>query len=63
MCQCRQLFYSRNQQTPVQPKFLSLDADGLSLPSDWYLRLSGYGTSVLRGKEKLQAKLPIDADE
>jgi hypothetical protein len=29
------------------------------LPSDWYLRLTGEGTKVIRGERKAQAALPI----
>jgi hypothetical protein len=44
---------------PVQGRFLTLDADGLSLPSDWYLRLAGVGTKVLQGVRPSSASLPL----
>jgi hypothetical protein len=33
---------------PVEPSLVPLDADGYSLPSDWYLRLAGAATVRLR---------------
>jgi len=42
------------------PNFLTLDADGCELPSDWYLRLAGAATAVLRGnKDLLSTTLPL----
>jgi hypothetical protein len=35
-------------QTPAQGNFVTMDADGIKLPSDWYLRLGGAATSMLR---------------
>lgn len=39
--------------------FLTLDADGEKLPSDWYLRLSGETSKLLRKEIPLSPKLPI----
>lgn len=43
---------------PAQGTFLSLDADGLSLPSDFYLRLGGVTTQVVRGARPLTEEMP-----
>jgi hypothetical protein len=44
---------------PAQPAFLALDADGCHLPSDWYLRLTGAATAVVKGKARNTPKLPL----
>lgn len=44
---------------PTTGQFLSLDADGEALPSDWYLQLAGEATRVLRGERALTAARPI----
>jgi hypothetical protein len=44
---------------PQQGTFLSLDADGQSLPSDWYLQLAGAATETLRGERALSEGIPI----
>jgi len=49
----------RRADAPVEPGFVTLDADGLVLPSDWYLRLAGAGTKVLRGVQPRTAEIPI----
>jgi hypothetical protein len=36
-----------------------LDADGISLPSDWYLQVGGEAARMLRGEIPLQGSLPI----
>src|SRR6185503_6909536 len=33
---------------PAQGAFVTLDADGVALPNDWYLRLAGQTSRVLR---------------
>jgi hypothetical protein len=40
---------------PTQGQFQTLEG----LPSDWYLRLCGEGTKVIRGERKAQKELPI----
>lgn len=40
---------------PTQTKFATYEG----LPSDWYLRLTGIGTKVIRGEQKAQPILPI----
>ncbi len=44
---------------PEQGTFLSLDADGLTLPSDWYLRVGGAASEMLRGDIALTDTVPI----
>ena len=44
---------------PAQGSFLSLDADGQALPSDWYLRLAGEASKMLRKETPLTATIPI----
>jgi hypothetical protein len=46
-------------QLPAQGTFVPLNVDGESLPSDWYLRVAGEATRVLRGQAPLSASLPI----
>jgi hypothetical protein len=40
---------------PTQARFTTYDG----LPADWYLRLTGEGSKVIRGERKSQATLPI----
>jgi hypothetical protein len=40
-------------------RWLALDADGESLPSDWYLRIAGQVSKALRGEIEATATLPI----
>ena len=46
-------------QLPVEGKFVSLDADGVTLPSDWYLRLANASGKMLRGEIPLTNQIPI----
>lgn len=46
-------------QLPADGKFVSLDADGVSLPSDWYLRLAKAAGKMLRGEISLTNQIPI----
>mmetsp|Transcript_24166 Transcript_24166/g.48507 ORF Transcript_24166/g.48507 Transcript_24166/m.48507 type:complete len:517 (+) Transcript_24166:308-1858(+) len=50
---------SRQSDVPVDGKWLTLDADGQSLPSDWYLSLCGEAQKMLAKKIKLTSKIPI----
>ena len=43
-------------QVPTEGSFLTMDADGEAVPSDWYLRLIGDATTRLRS----DGKVPID---
>jgi len=46
-------------ELPVQGTWVPLNIDGESLPSDWYLRLAGEATKMLRGDRPLQSSMPI----
>lgn len=47
------------QGIPADDSFVTLDADGCHLPSDWYLRLSGAAAGAVRNHEKPSAALPL----
>jgi hypothetical protein len=49
-------------QIPVNQYFLTLDADGEHLSSDFYLRLAGAATRMLQGKSPIQPVVPITAN-
>lgn len=49
---------AKRSDAPEQGYWLTLDADGLNLPSDWYLWLSGKITRVFHGEAKLTEALP-----
>ncbi|HEY2902841.1 MAG TPA: glycoside hydrolase family 71/99-like protein [Polyangia bacterium] len=44
---------------PAQGTFVPLNIDGQSLPSDWYLRLTGAAGAVLRGEQTRSSTIPI----
>jgi hypothetical protein len=44
---------------PAGATMVALDADGISLPSDWYLQVGGEAGRMLRGEIPLQITLPI----
>jgi hypothetical protein len=46
-------------ELPAQGSFLPLDADGTTLPSDWYLRVADQAGRMLRGQIPLTPTLPI----
>jgi hypothetical protein len=46
---------------PVGVDLVSMDADGYSLPNDWYLRLAGAASQMLRGETPLSLTIPIDS--
>lgn len=46
-------------QAPDQGYWLTLDADGDNLPSDWYLRVAGQITRMFHGDLKPTATLPL----
>ena len=50
----------RRDEAPAQGFWLTLDADGTTIPSDWYLLLSGEITRIFHGEIKPDAKLPSD---
>ena len=49
---------SRRIDAPDQGYWLTLDADGLKLPSDWYLRLAGQITNAFHTHKSLPADPP-----
>jgi hypothetical protein len=51
---------SHRNQAPEQGFWLTLDADGADLPSDWYLRLAGEVTRMFHGDIKPYEKLPTN---
>ena len=46
-------------QIPTTGEFVTLDMDGIKLPSDWYLKLTGEATKMLRGEIPLTSAIPI----
>jgi hypothetical protein len=46
-------------EQPAGVDLVSLDADGYRLPDDWYLRLAGAASQMLRGEIPLQSTIPI----
>lgn len=48
-------------QLPAQGSFLALDCDGITLNSDWYLRLANQAGKMLRKEIPLQTSIPISA--
>ena len=46
-------------ELPAQGTWVPLNIDGQALPSDWYLRLAGEATRMLRGDRPLQSSMPI----
>jgi hypothetical protein len=49
---------AKRSDAPEQSFWLTLDADGLDLPNDWYLRLSGEITRVFHGEVKAAEEMP-----
>src|SRR5260370_24723446 len=49
---------ARRWDAPEQGYWLTLDADGFTLPSDWYLRLAGEITRIFHGQSDATAALP-----
>lgn len=45
-------------ELPAQGTFVPLNIDGTNLPGDWYLRLAGAATRMLRGDSPLTAVRP-----
>ena len=46
-------------KSPEQGYWLTLDADGLDLPSDWYLRLAREITRMFHGETQPSEKMPL----
>jgi hypothetical protein len=51
--------YKVTSTPPTQTNFLTYDQDGISLPNDWYLRLTAEGSKVLSGETTNSATIPI----
>jgi len=47
---------------PLGISFVTLDADGCKLPSDWYLRLAGAATTALRSGAQVSPALPLPSN-
>ncbi|TSJ40266.1 hypothetical protein FO440_10910 [Mucilaginibacter corticis] len=47
-------------ERPANEKFLSLDQDGIALPSDWYLQLARATSEILRGNAKNSVEIPAE---
>jgi hypothetical protein len=52
---------AHRKDAPDQGFWLTLDADGADLPSDWYLRLAGDVTRMFHGEIPPDPKLPVRA--
>jgi hypothetical protein len=50
---------ANKQDLPAEPPFVSLDADGCALPSDWYLQLAGKATAMLQGRMPVSFEMPL----
>jgi hypothetical protein len=48
---------------PADGYWLTLDADGYDLPSDWYLRLAGYAKKMLAGKIPVSKTMPLNPNK
>jgi hypothetical protein len=44
---------------PSTGTFLALDADGMNVPSDWYLRVTAAGAKALAGQDVWSASVPL----
>jgi hypothetical protein len=49
---------SNKESKPSQGSFISIDQDGYSLPSDWYLRLANATSKVVRGNLPNSISIP-----
>jgi hypothetical protein len=47
------------KDVPTGIQVVTMDTDGYCLPSDWYLRLAGEATKMLRGDIPLSSTIPI----
>jgi hypothetical protein len=50
---------AKRSDAPEQGYWLTLDADGLGLPSDWYLRLAREITRMFHGETQPSEKMPL----
>jgi hypothetical protein len=54
---------SKTSDLPAEGDWLALDADGRSLPSDWYLRLAGEAQKMFDGMRPLNSTIPINPQD
>lgn len=47
---------------PVGVELVSMDADGISLPNDWYLCLAGAATKMLQSEIRVTDQIPLNPD-
>jgi hypothetical protein len=47
-------------EVPVEGDFLTLDADGQALPTDWYLRLAGAAAKMVKRQIPVTADIPVE---
>jgi hypothetical protein len=50
---------TNKNEVPAQGDWLTLDADGKTLPNDWYLQLCREAQKMLNGAIKLTSSIPI----
>jgi hypothetical protein len=50
----------KRSMAPLEATWVTLDADGYNLPSDWYLRLACYAKKMLNRQIPLSKTMPID---
>jgi hypothetical protein len=48
---------------PSDGYWLTLDADGYNLPSDWYLRLAGYAKKMVTGQVPVSKTMPLNPNK
>jgi hypothetical protein len=51
---------SKREEAPAPGYWLTLDADGKQLPSDWYLQLASQIKQMFDGKTSPSKKLPLN---
>lgn len=51
---------SERSQAPDQGFWLTLDADGKALPSDWYLRVAREITRMFHGETEPSEAMPLN---
>lgn len=50
----------RRDEAPAQGFWLTLDADGTAIPSDWYLLLAGEITRIFHGDREPTVEIPVE---
>jgi hypothetical protein len=54
---------TKKSLAPSDGYWLTFDADGYNLPSDWYLRLAGEANKLLKGKRTLSKTMPLNPNK